>query len=144
MDNEVAVTFLGGLGDIGRNCAAIESRNQILLLDCGQLFPDEMMPGAQSVLPDFSYLMNQREKIVGCVVTHAHEDHIGALTHALEITDFPIYGSSFTLGMVRHRLNEANLMGRTELIPITDGEIVSIGDFQCEFLPVTHLSLIHI
>lgn len=138
MDNEVAVTFLGGLGDIGRNCAAIESRNQILLLDCGQLFPDEMMPGAQSVLPDFSYLMNQREKIVGCVVTHAHEDHIGALTHALEITDFPIYGSSFTLGMVRHRLNEANLMGRTELIPITDGEIVSIGDFQCEFLPVTH------
>jgi len=138
MNDSVTVTFLGGLGDIGRNCAAIESRNQILLLDCGQLFPDELMPGAHSVLPDFSYLNGQTEKIVGCIVTHAHEDHIGALSHALRLTEFPIYGSSFTLGMVRHRLNEANLMGKTELVPIQDGDVVSIGDFQCEFLPVTH------
>ncbi len=138
MNDSVTVTFLGGLGDIGRNCAAIEARNQILLLDCGQLFPDELMPGANSVLPDFSYLNGQTEKIVGCIVTHAHEDHIGALSHALKLTEFPIYGSPFTLGMVRHRLNEANLMGKTELIPIQDGDVVSIGDFQCEFLPVTH------
>ncbi|HJM27606.1 MAG: ribonuclease J [Acidimicrobiales bacterium] len=138
MNNSVSVTFLGGLGDIGRNCAAIESQDQILILDCGQLFPDEMMPGAHSVLPDFSYLNTRAEKIVGCIATHAHEDHIGALTYALQIANFPIYGSPFTLGMIRHRLNEANLMGKTELIPIEDGDIVNIGDFQCEFLPVTH------
>ena len=72
MSESVQITFLGGLGDIGRNCAAIESRNQILILDCGQLFPDEMMSGAQSVLPDLSYLEDRRDKIVGCIVTHGH------------------------------------------------------------------------
>jgi ribonuclease J len=83
MSVPVSITFLGGLGDIGRNCAAIETQNQILLLDCGQLFPDELMPGAHSVLPDFSYLEKRREKIIGCIATHGHEDHIGALRYAL-------------------------------------------------------------
>ena len=138
MTDLVSITFLGGLGDIGRNCAAIESKNQILLLDCGQLFPDEMMPGAQSVLPDFSYLEDRSEKIVGCIATHGHEDHIGALRYALDISEFPIYGSEFTLGMIRHRLSEANMLHKTDLIAVADGETVSIGDFHCEFLPVTH------
>ena len=138
MNDTVSITFLGGLGDIGRNCAAIESQNQILLLDCGQLFPDEMMPGAQSVLPDFSYLKGRSEKIVGCIATHGHEDHIGALRYALDICEFPIYGSEFTLGMIRHRLAEANMLHKTNLVQVADGEMVSIGDFHCEFLPVTH------
>ncbi len=138
MTDLVSITFLGGLGDIGRNCASIESKNQILLLDCGQLFPDEMMPGAQSVLPDFSYLEDRSEKIVGCIATHGHEDHIGALRYALDISEFPIYGSEFTLGMIRHRLSEANMLHKTDLIAVADGETVSIGDFHCEFLPVTH------
>ena len=138
MTDLVSITFLGGLGDIGRNCAAIESKNQILILDCGQLFPDEMMPGAQSVLPDFSYLEDRSEKIVGCIATHGHEDHIGALRYALDISEFPIYGSEFTLGMIRHRLSEANMLHKTDLIAVADGETVSIGDFHCEFLPVTH------
>ena len=138
MTDLVSITFLGGLGDIGRNCAAIESKNQILLLDCGQLFPDEMMPGAQSVLPDFSYLEDRSERIVGCIATHGHEDHIGALRYALDISEFPIYGSEFTLGMIRHRLSEANMLHKTDLIAVADGETVSIGDFHCEFLPVTH------
>ena len=76
MSETVSITFLGGLGDIGRNCAAIESQNQILLLDCGQLFPDEIMPGAQSVLPDFSYLEERSEKIIGCIATHLSLIHI--------------------------------------------------------------------
>ena len=138
MTDLVSITFLGGLGDIGRNCAAIESKNQILLLDCGQLFPDEMMPGAQSVLPDFSYLKDRSEKIVGCIATHGHEDHIGALRYALDICEFPIYGSEFTLGMIRHRLAEANMLRKTDLVKVDDGEMISIGDFHCEFLPVTH------
>ena len=138
MSETVSITFLGGLGDIGRNCAAIESQNQILLLDCGQLFPDEMMPGAQSVLPDFGYLEERSEKIIGCIATHGHEDHIGALRFALNICEFPIYGSEFTLGMVRHRLAEADMLDKTDLIKIADGQKINIGDFQCEFLPVTH------
>lgn len=138
MATPVSVTFLGGLGDIGRNCAAIECGDELLILDCGQLFPDDLMPGADSVLPDLSYLDGRGDKIVGCIVTHGHEDHIGALSHALKRFEFPIYGSAFTIGMVRSRLAEAGVLGRTELTVLVDHEQRSIGSFQCEFLPVTH------
>ena len=137
MEN-VRITFLGGLGDIGRNCAVIETQEEILVLDCGQLFPDELMPGANSVLPDLSYLLGRKDKIVGCITTHAHEDHIGALQYLLEHVEMPIYGSSFTLGIVRNRLEEAQLLSRCELIEVKDGERCLIGEFSCEFLPVTH------
>ncbi len=135
---KVRITFLGGLGDIGRNCAAIETESEILILDCGQLFPDEFMPGANSVLPDLSYLLDRSEKIVGCITTHAHEDHIGALPYLLEHISLPIYGSSFTLGMVRNRLEERQLLNNCDLIEVSDGDKVPIGQFACEFLPVTH------
>ena len=135
---KVRITFLGGLGDIGRNCAAIETESEILILDCGQLFPDEFMPGANSVLPDLSYLLDRSEKIVGCITTHAHEDHIGALPYLLEHITLPIYGSSFTLGMVRNRLEERQLLNNCDLIEVSDGDKVPIGQFACEFLPVTH------
>ena len=138
MPQPVTITFLGGLGDIGRNCAAIESGDELLLLDCGQLFPDESMPGADSVLPDLSYLDDRGERIVGCITTHGHEDHIGALSHALRRFEFPIYGSAFTMGMVRSRLDEAGVLARTTLVPVADNSKVSIGSFECEFLPVTH------
>ncbi|MGI9621853.1 MAG: ribonuclease J [Acidimicrobiales bacterium] len=138
MSESVSITFLGGLGDIGRNCAAIESGDELLLLDCGQLFPDESMPGADSVLPDLSYLEDKGDKIVGCITTHGHEDHIGALSHALRRFTFPIYGSAFTMGMVRNRLDEAGVLGRTDLRAVADNEVVDIGGFRCEFLPVTH------
>lgn len=134
----VSITFLGGLGDIGRNCAAIESDGEVLLLDCGQLFPDDSMPGADSVLPDFSYLEDKGDRIVACITTHGHEDHIGALSHLLRRFEFPIYGSAFTIGMVRSRLEEAGVLGRTELVTVADNDRVAIGSFDCEFLPVTH------
>jgi ribonuclease J len=136
--DEVTITFLGGLGDIGRNCAVIEASGEALLLDCGQLFPDESMPGADSVLPDLGYLDDKGDRIVGCITTHGHEDHIGALAHLLARFEFPIYGSAFTIGMVRNRLGEAGLLGRTELRPVGDNERRRIGSFDCEFLPVTH------
>ncbi len=135
---KVRLTFLGGLGDIGRNCAVIETQEEILVLDCGQLFPDELMPGANSVLPDLSYLLARKDKIVGCITTHAHEDHIGALQYLLQQVELPIYGSSFTLGVVRNRLEESQLLSRCELIEVNDGERRLIGNFSCEFLPVTH------
>ena len=137
----VRITFLGGLGDIGRNCAVLESDGRLVILDCGQMFSDETQPGVDSVLPDFTYLIENADRIDGCVVTHAHEDHIGGLPYLLEalgdvVLDF--YGSPFTLGLVRHKLGERNLTGRANLITVNDGDRHTIGPFECEFLPVTH------
>ena len=138
MADPVQITFLGGLGDIGRNCAAIESGGEVLLLDCGILFPDEDMPGAEFVLPDLEYLRDRADRIVGCICTHGHEDHIGSLSHALEWLSFPIYASPFTLGLIRNRLDERGVVDRTTLVPIGDHDRVRIGGFDCEFIPVTH------
>ncbi|MCY3632217.1 MAG: ribonuclease J [bacterium] len=138
MADPVQITFLGGLGDIGRNCAAIECRGEVLLLDCGILFPDEDMPGAEFVLPDLEYLRDRSDRIVGCICTHGHEDHIGSLSHALEWLSFPIFASPFTLGLIRNRLEERGVVDRTTLIPIGDHDRVRIGSFDCEFIPVTH------
>ena len=139
MTNEVTITFLGGLGDIGRNCAAIETDDALLLLDCGQLFASEEEPGVDSILPDVDYLFERKDKIIGCLVTHGHEDHIGAIAHVLDRgLEFPIYGSAFTLGLVRYRCDERDVMGRTELIEVEDNETVQIGPFSVEFLAVTH------
>ncbi|MDE0579663.1 MAG: ribonuclease J [bacterium] len=138
MAEPVQITFLGGLGDIGRNCAAIESQGEVLLLDCGVLFPDEDMPGADFVLPDLEYLRDRADRIVGCICTHGHEDHIGALPRALEWLSFPVYASPFTLGLIRNRLEEREVSDRATLIPIGDHDRVRIGSFDCEFIPVTH------
>ena len=138
MADPVQITFLGGLGDIGRNCAAIECGGEVLILDCGVLFADEDMPGADFVLPDLEYLRDKADRIVGCICTHGHEDHIGALSQALDWLSFPIYASRFTLGLIRNRLEEHGVMGRTSLNPIGDHDRISIGSFDCEFIPVTH------
>ncbi len=84
MAEPVRITFLGGLGDIGRNCAVLESDNRMVILDCGQMFSDETQPGVESIIPDFRYLIENADRIEGCIVTHAHEDHIGGLTYLLE------------------------------------------------------------
>ena len=138
MAEPVQITFLGGLGDIGRNCAAIECGGEVLLLDCGVLFPDEDMPGADFVLPDLEYLRDRADRIVGCICTHGHEDHIGALPWALEWLSFPVYASPFTLGLIRNRLEERGTSDRTTLNPIGDHDRIRIGSFECEFIPVTH------
>jgi ribonuclease J len=137
-DAPVVLTFLGGLGQIGRNCAAIEVDGDVMLLDCGQMFGDDMTPGVETILPDFSYLREEGRRIVGLVCTHGHEDHIGAIPYLLRDHSFPIYGAAFTLGLVRHKLTEAGLLDRTELRVLTDNDRRHIGPFECEFLPVTH------
>lgn len=134
----VQVTFLGGLGQIGRNCAALEIDGEVLLVDCGQMFGDDMTPGVQTILPDFTYLRSPDRRVVGCICTHGHEDHIGALPYLLRDLSFPIYGTPFTLGLVRHKLAEANVLDRAQLIEVADNEQRTIGPFACEFLPVTH------
>jgi ribonuclease J len=138
MADPVRITFLGGLGEIGRNCACFEVDGRIMLLDCGLMFPDRDMPGIDLVLPDFTFLRENAHRIEGCILTHGHEDHAGALSFLLRELSFPIYGSALTLGFARSRIEEAGLLGRTELIPVRDGERRRIGPFDCEFLPVTH------
>ncbi len=138
MAEDVKVTFLGGLGEIGRNCACIELGDRILILDCGLMFPDLDMPGIDLVLPDFTYLHDNADRVEGCIVTHGHEDHHGALSYLLRDLSFPIYGSALSLGLARNRIEEAGLLGRTELIPVSDGERRMIGPFDVEFIPVTH------
>jgi ribonuclease J len=138
MAEQVRIVFLGGLGEIGRNCMAIEQDGQIILIDCGLMFPDSDMHGIDLVLPDFTWLREQGDRIVAVVATHGHEDHVGALQYLLRELSFPIYGSAVTLGLARHRIEEAGLLGRTELITVRDGERRQIGPFDVEFIPVTH------
>ena len=138
MTESVRITFLGGLGEIGRNCACIEQDGRIMILDCGLMFPDAEMPGVDLVLPDFTWLHRNADRVEGCILTHGHEDHIGALGFLLRDLSFPIYGSALTLGLAKNRIEEAGMLGRTKLVPVADGERRRIGPFDCEFIPVTH------
>lgn len=138
MADPVRLTFLGGLGEIGRNCACVEVGGRILIVDCGLMFPDESMPGVDLVLPDFSWLRQNADRIEACVLTHGHEDHVGALSYLLRDLSLPIYGSTLTLGLARSRIDEAGLLDRTELVPVRDGERRMIGPFDVEFIPVAH------
>jgi len=138
MASPVRVTFLGGLGQIGRNCAAIETEGRIVVLDCGQMFAGDDLPGVDAVLPNLDWLIENGDRVEACIATHAHEDHIGALPYLMKHLSFPIYGSPFTLGLVRHKLKEVGLIDRAELRVVNDGDRMDVGPFDCEFIPVTH------
>ena len=147
MADAVRIVFLGGLGEIGRNCAVIEvgggpsgdgPDRKMLLIDCGLMFPDPDMHGIDLVLPDFTYLRENADRIIAVVATHGHEDHVGALQFLLREMSVPVYGSALTLGLARNRIEEAGLLGKTELHVVADGERVQIGPFDVEFIPVTH------
>ena len=138
MAASVRVAFLGGLGEIGRNCMVIEQDDKLLLIDCGLMFPDADMHGIDLVLPDFTWLRENADRVVACVATHGHEDHVGGLQYLLRDLSFPVYGSDVTLGLAKNRIEEAGLLGKTELIVVRDGERRMIGPFDVEFIPVTH------
>lgn len=138
MTDPVRVIFLGGLGEIGRNCMAIEQEGRVLLIDVGLMFPDSDMHGIDLVLPDFTWLRENADRIEGVVATHGHEDHVGALHYLLRELSFPIFGSAVTLGLARSRIEEAGLLGKTTLVVVADGERRRIGPFDVEFIPVTH------
>src|SRR5919106_1364361 len=136
MPGPVRITFLGGLGEIGRNCACIEVQGRILLLDVGLMFPELDMLGVDLVLPDFTYLRANADRVDGAIITHGHEDHMGGLSYLLREMSFPIYGSELTLGLARNRIEEAGLVERTELVPVFDGERRRVGPCDGEFIPV--------
>ncbi|HLI16133.1 MAG TPA: ribonuclease J [Acidimicrobiales bacterium] len=138
MAEPVRIAFLGGLGEIGRNCAVFEQGGRLLVLDCGVLFPDPETLGVDLVLPDFSYLREHAARLEGVVLTHGHEDHIGGLSFLLRDVDVPVFGSALSLGLARLRLEEARLAGDARLVEVRDGERRRIGPFDLEFIPVTH------
>ena len=136
--DSVRVTFLGGLGEIGRNCCAIEQDGRIVVVDAGLMFPEPNMYGVDLILPDFRWLIERKDRVDAIVLTHGHEDHTGALRYLVKDINVPIYGASLTLGFAKHRLTEARIGHDLTFIEVADGEKRKIGPFEIEFIPVTH------
>ncbi|MBI3910584.1 MAG: ribonuclease J [Armatimonadetes bacterium] len=137
-ENALHIIPLGGATEIGRNITAYHLGEQILVVDCGLMFPDQEMLGVDIVIPDASFLIENRAQVAGICLTHGHEDHIGALPYVLPHVPAPIYTTELTLGLVREKLKEYGLWASTEAIQVADGERVQIGDFNVEFVHVCH------
>src|SRR3990172_3664318 len=128
---------MGGLGEIGLNMMLLESDADLIAVDCGLMFPDDEMPGIDRVIPDFSSLLGKKNSLRGIILTHGHEDHIGALPYLLREISVPVYGTPLTLGLVRSKLLEHHLE-KVDLIPVKPREIINLGVFSIEFIRVTH------
>ncbi len=129
---------LGGLGEIGKNITLYEYGDDMLLVDCGMSFPDEEMPGIDIVIPDFSHIIKNVDKIKGLLVTHGHEDHIGAIPYLLKECNIPVYGTALTLGLIEGKLREHKLLDRAKLNVIKPRDTVKLGAFSVEFIHVNH------
>ena len=137
MENTLSVIPLGGVEEIGLNMTVFEYNADIVVVDAGLMFPEEDMLGVDFVIPDFSYLLDNREKIRGVILTHGHEDHTGALPFLLKEINVPVYGTPLTLGLVKEKLREHNLEN-VELISVKPREVINLGVFSVEFIRVTH------
>jgi ribonuclease J len=129
---------LGGLGEFGMNMMALRFGDDILVIDCGMMFPESELLGVDLVIPDISYLKQNRAHVRAIVLTHGHEDHIGALPYILRDLNVPVYGTRFTLALVKKRLDEAGLLESTTLREVIPGRMVEIGPYEIEFISVTH------
>ena len=137
-DGALRVIPLGGLGEVGRNMNVLEYRGKLLVVDCGVLFPEETQPGVDLILPDFSWIEERMDDVVGLVLTHGHEDHIGAVPYLLKLRgDIPIYGSDLTLAFVAPKLREHRLPD-PGLNVVAEGDRLTVGPFDLEFVSVTH------
>ena len=136
--SEVKVIALGGVGEIGKNCSLVEQGDDIVVVDCGLSFPNEEMLGVDIVVPDFTYLIENKERVKGVFLTHAHEDHVGGLSYLLKSIDVPVYCTEFTHALIKHKMEE-RLPGKKIDFKITRaGEKVKAGELEVEFIRVTH------
>jgi len=135
---KLKVIPLGGLGEIGKNMLVLEYDRDIIVIDAGLMFPEEEMLGVDMVIPDITYLLQNKDKVRGIIVTHGHEDHIGALPYVLPQINVPIYSTKLTDGLIVVKLKERKLLAQTELNVITPGEKGSLGQFKIEFFAVNH------
>ena len=135
---KIKIISLGGLNEVGKNITVIEYENDIIIIDCGLGFPDEDMPGVDLVIPDISYLEANSDKIRGILLTHGHEDHIGAIPYILRTINPPIYGTKLTLGIIKNKLSEHQIPHTPTLNCVKAGDVVRLGAFKAEFIHVNH------
>ncbi len=136
--SKVRIAFLGGIGEIGKNLCVLESDNDIIIVDCGIGFPDEEMFGIDLVIPDFTYLEDNADKIRGLFITHGHEDHIGAVPFLLMLLDIPIYATALSIGILENKLEEHTLDFNPRINRVKAGDVIKAGDFSVEFINVNH------
>ena len=135
---EVCIIPLGGLGEFGLNMMVYETEDDLIVIDTGFMLPNADMPGVDLIFPDISYLVERRDKVRGILLTHGHEDHIGALAYVLQQLDVPVYGTQLTLSIASGRLREYGVFGKAQLNIIEPGDTLTLGDFSAEFIHVTH------
>src|ERR1700730_7049408 len=138
MPGLLKVIPLGGLGEIGLNMMAIEYDGRIIVVDAGLMFPEEEMLGVDLVIPDISYLVDRASQVQAIMLTHGHEDHIGALPFVINRLNVPIYGTRFTLGLVKNKLKEHRLLSSATLNEVKPGDVVNVPPLSTEFIHVAH------
>ncbi len=136
--DSIRIIPLGGLGAVGKNMTLFEYRGDIIIVDCGLMFPGEETPGVDYLIPDFSYLKKNRKRIKAIIITHGHEDHIGAIPYLLRDVQAPIYGTRLTLGLIQSRISEHPLTSEPDMREVSPRETISVGGFSIEFIRVNH------
>lgn len=134
----VKIAFLGGLNEVGKNLTVIEYNNEIIIIDCGLAFPDSSMPGVDLVIPDFTYLEKNADKVKAIFITHGHEDHIGGLSYLLKVVNAPVYSTKLTIGLVEYKLAEAKMSSKVKLNTIKPADVIKAGGFTVEAIHVNH------
>ena len=137
-DQTLEVVALGGLGEFGMHMMAFRSGGSIIVVDAGIMFPDEELLGVDIIIPDITYLLENKSEVKAIFLTHGHEDHIGALPFILPYINVPLYGSSFTMALVKNKLEQHGLMGEAQLHTVKEKEQISTGSFTVQFFRVTH------
>lgn len=136
--SKLKIIPLGGLNEIGKNLTVFEYENEIIVVDCGLAFPEDEMLGVDIVIPDISYLEKNKDKVKAILITHGHEDHIGAIPYFLKKINVPVYGSKLSLGLIKVKLAEHNLEKQTKLVTVEPRQVLKFGKFKVEFIRVTH------
>ncbi len=136
--SKLKIIPLGGMNEIGKNLTVFEYENEIIVVDCGLAFPEDEMLGVDIVIPDISYLEKNKEKVKAILITHGHEDHIGAIPYFLKKINVPVYGSKLSLGLIKAKLVEHNLEKQTKLVTVEPRQVIKFGKFKVEFIRVTH------
>ncbi len=136
--NPIRISFLGGIDEIGKNMTVYEYDNEMIIVDCGLAFPDPDMLGVDMVIPDFTYIEKNRDKVKGIFITHGHEDHIGGLAYLLKSVNIPVYGTKLTIGLIEGKLKEHGILSNSKLIEVLPGDTIKLNKFSVEIIHVNH------
>ena len=135
---KVRISFLGGMNEIGKNMTLFEYKNDMFIVDCGLAFPSAELLGVDIVIPDFTHIVNNQERIKGIIITHGHEDHIGGLAYLLKQVNVPVYATKLTIGLIKGKLEEHGLLGSVKLVEINPRDNITLGQFNIELIHVNH------